>query len=204
MRNVFLEGIGVLLAGALAALAANALSPRGLTLTRDYFPMAFPSTAAVQNSIAGSAAHDSANHLPVPSPLAARATEMGLHLAGSNEVIQLFHRAQQESNAVAFVDARNTESFESGHVPGAYQLDYYHKENYLPQVLPACLAAQAVVVYCNGGNCEDSLLTASVLLAPVIPKEKLLVYAGGYTEWTNNRLPVELGAQNSGRLSPAK
>ncbi len=99
-----------------------------------------------------------------------------------------------------FIDARDSDHYQAGHIPGAYQLDYYHKEDYLPAVVPVCLAAQVVLVYCNGGACEDSLLTASVLLAPIMPKEKIFVYGGGYTEWTNNRLPVEIGPRRSGRM----
>jgi len=33
-----------------------------------------------------------------------------------------------------------------------------------------------------------------------VPKERLLVYLGGYTEWAGNQLPVEAGERNSGNL----
>jgi len=181
--------------GAALALAANALSPRGLTLARNYFP----------NDPRGSAAGAPAAAVGAPggSPaeqVQARARELGLGVADSNLVSRLFSDSRREQGGVVFIDARDTEQYQAGHIPGAWQLDYYHKEEFLPAVLPVCLAAQEVVVYCNGGACEDSLLTASVLLAPVVPKEKLFVYAGGYTEWTNNRLPIELGPRGSGRL----
>ncbi|HWH72296.1 MAG TPA: rhodanese-like domain-containing protein, partial [Candidatus Sulfotelmatobacter sp.] len=57
-----------------------------------------------------------------------------------------------------------------------------------------------IVVYCNGGNCEDSELAATMLRDAGIPKDKLLVYGGGMTEWTTNGLPVELGQRKSGNL----
>jgi hypothetical protein len=34
-----------------------------------------------------------------------------------------------------------------------------------------------------------------------IPKEKVFVYGGGFTEWTNNGMPFELGQRNSGELT---
>ena len=199
MKRLLLEASAVLLSGAVLALAANALSPRGLSLTRNYFPLdAVPSQGALTrtNALSGTQAGS------VPQELANRAREAGVNLLSQAETVQLFQEAQKTPNVVVFVDARSTEVYQAGHIPGAYQLDYYHKEDYLPEVLPACMAARQVVVYCAGGSCEDSLLTASVLLAPVISKEKLAVYAGGYTEWTNEHLAVEIGPRSSGRISP--
>ncbi len=181
--------------GAALAFAANAVSSRGLTLSRDYFPNDAHVAAAGAPSAGVSA--------PAGSPaeqVQARARELGLGVADSNLVTRLFSDLRREQGGVVFIDARDSEHYQAGHIPGAWQLDYYRKEEFLPAVLPVCLAAQEVIVYCNGGACEDSLLTASVLLAPVVPQEKLFVYAGGYTEWTNNRLPVELGPRGSGRL----
>ena len=34
-----------------------------------------------------------------------------------------------------------------------------------------------------------------------IPKEKVFVYGGGFTEWATNGLPIELGLRNSGQLT---
>jgi rhodanese-related sulfurtransferase len=61
------------------------------------------------------------------------------------------------------------------------------------------------VVYCNGGNCEDSELTAALLAdANIVPREKLWVYGGGITEWATNGWPVELGERKSGRMRELK
>ena len=202
MKKLLLEAGIVLLSGAVLAFAANALSPRGLSLVRNYFPLdAVPSQAAVLRTNTHSDTQASSIG-SVPHELANRAREAGVNLLSQAEAVQLFQEAQKTPNVVVFVDARSTDAYQAGHIPGAYQLDYYHKEDYLPQVLPACMTARQVVVYCAGGSCEDSLLTASVLLAPVISKEKLAVYAGGYTEWTNEHLAVEIGPRNSGRISP--
>ena len=199
MSKVLREALVVAVAGAALAFAANALSPRGLKLTRNYFPNDTTSTAASQP---GKAPLPPGQTTPT-DPLArleAQARELGLRVADSNLVVQLFNDPRREQDGVVFIDARDTDHYQAGHIPDAYQLDYYHKEDYLPAVVPVCLAAQTVVVYCNGGACEDSLLTASVLLAPIIPKEKVFVYGGGFTEWTKSRLPVETGQRRSGRM----
>jgi rhodanese-related sulfurtransferase len=191
MRNlkaVLIEAIILAVAGLLFALAANALSPRGLRLARDYFPAP---RALQTNAVTGT------------DPVLARLQQLGLKLALSNEVTQLFRDPAYEQGLIVFVDARNDHAYQSGHVPGAWQLDRYRAENYLPAVLPACLSAQKVVVYCNGGSCEDSEFTAVMLREAGIPNENILVYGGGISEWTNS-MPFEIGARGSGQIIEPK
>ena len=77
-------------------------------------------------------------------------------------------------------------------------------ENYLTNVVPVCLAAQQIVFYCNGGDCDDSEHAAIMLRDSIaLPKEKVFVYGGGMTEWASNRLPIEIGARNSGQFTNA-
>lgn len=190
MRNwtrIVFEAILLAIAGALFALAANALSPRGLKITRDYFPRS--AIAITQTNVA----------IPGVDPLIARMQQLGLKLAASNEVAQLFRDPGYEQGLIVFVDARNDHAYQSGHVPGAWQLDRYRPENYLPTVLPLCLNAQKVVIYCNGGQCDDSEFTAIMLRDAGVPNDNILVYGGGISEWTNN-MPFEVGVRASGQI----
>ncbi len=184
-------------AGVVLAYAANSVSPRGLKLTTDYFP----SDRVPTNSTPAST-----TNLPVRLAITNGVEELkkellakGMNLADSNQVSQLFHDPKYPIGLVLFVDARNDKEYEAGHVPGAYLLDHYRPDKYLPTVLPACNIADKIVVYCNGGDCIDSKETAFTL-AQAVPKDKLLVYLGGFAEWAANRLPVELGERNSGNL----
>ena len=77
--------------------------------------------------------------------------------------MQLYHDPRYEQDLVVFVDARNDDHYQAGHVPGAHLFDYYRPANYLSNVLQACQIAQEIVVYCNGGDCEDSELAATML-----------------------------------------
>lgn len=124
----------------------------------------------------------------------------GLQLAQSNQVVQFYNDPAKDQGVVIFVDARDDEHYQAGHIPGAFQLDHYHPERYLATVLPACQAAQKIVVYCKGGSCEDSEQTAIFLRDAGISKDRLFVYAGGFDEWTAARLPIEAGERNSGRM----
>ena len=195
------EGVLVALLGAALAFAANALSPRGLQLTKNYFPgktSTLPSPAAATNltTVAGTR-----TNAPLEL-LSARLQANGLQLADSNQVMQLFHDPRREQDGVIFIDARNDDHYRAGHIPGAYHFDRFRPEQYLTNVLQACLTAQQMVFYCNGGDCDDSEHAAIMLRDSMgIPKEKVFVYGGGLTEWATNGLPIELGLRNSGQLT---
>jgi rhodanese-related sulfurtransferase len=201
VKKVLHEGALIAVIGAALAFAANALSPRGLELSRNYFPattLASPTPVARTNLLTAPAAHTN-------SPLdllAERLRAIGLQLAGSNQVVQFFRDPRREQDAVIFIDARDEDHYRAGHIPGAYHFDRFHPENYLTNVVPVCLAAQDIVFYCNGGECDDSEHAAIMLRDSLgLPKEKVFVYGGGFTEWTNDGLPFELGARNSGDLT---
>jgi rhodanese-related sulfurtransferase len=201
VKRVLQEGALVAVIGAVLAFAANGLSPHRLELTRDYFPgtrLTSPAPAASTNlTSAAAAVTNSSLEL-----LAASLRQNGLQLAGSNQVIQLFHDPRREQDGVIFIDARNDEHYRAGHIPGAYHFDRFQPENYLTNVLQVCLIAQQIVFYCNGGDCDDSEHAAIILRDSIgIPKEKVFVYGGGLNEWTANGLPIELGPRNSGQLT---
>jgi len=191
--------------GAAFALAANQVSPRGLALTRNYFPGATrplrPTMTVIH--VPGDAARTNAPATLVAELLAARLKAQGLQLLGSNQVAQLFRDPRYEQELVVFIDARDDQHYQEGHVPGAYQLDHYRAENYVATALPVCQTADQIVVYCNGGDCEDSEFTAITLSDAGIPKAKLFVYGGGMTEWITNGLPIEIGGRRSGNLRNA-
>lgn len=196
VKKVLFEALFVAAAGVIVAFAANALSPRGLKLSQDYF---HGETLPVPRAKAtGTAPASSTN--ATPDAVVARLVEKGLQVVNGGQVSELFHDPLYQQGAIIFIDARNDEHYQGGHIPGAYQFDNYHPENYMGTIFPLCQAAQKVVVYCNGGNCEDSQFAALTLRDAQIPNEKLFVYTGGITEWTNRGHEVEIGARNSGTI----
>ena len=190
MKRLLLEGVLIAALGAAVALAANGISPRGLKLSYNYFPgsgrapsKAIPGT----NSIPTTAA-------PVLLSAVQRLKEKGLTVAEFDEVAALFRSPDYQNGQVVFIDARDDEHYQAGHIPGAWQFDRYHWDKHLSEVLPVCLAARTVVVYCKGGECEDSEFAAIMLRDDAhVPSEKLKVFAGGFDEWQSNKLPLEIG-----------
>jgi rhodanese-related sulfurtransferase len=203
IKDIWFETVLVLAVGAAAAFAANALSPRGLALARNYFPGG--TTNAVSRAVAVSVPPPGASTNPVSAAdlLAEQMREKGLQPVTHEQVVQRFRDPRFLQEKVIFVDARDEEHYEAGHVPGAWEFDPYRPEQHFAAVLPVCQAAEEVVVYCGGGDCEDSQFAAIALCDAGIPHTKLLVYAGGFLEWTTNGLPVEIGGRNSGNLRNA-
>jgi rhodanese-related sulfurtransferase len=194
VKALLLEAGLVTAIGAVLALAANELSPRGLTLNRNYSPGG--ALTAVRTASSGL----ETNGQSMAQQLERQLATEGLQLAGGNRAVEMFHSSLQDQGAVIFVDARDDEHYQAGHIPGAFQLDHFHPERYLALTLPACQAAQKIVVYCKGGNCEDSEQTAIFLRDAGIPRDRLFVYTGGFDEWTANHLPVEMGERNTGAV----
>ena len=195
VRSVLWEAILVLLAGLAFAILANQLSPRGLNLTRNYFPMAAGTNLTIVRDVAAAVTNQ-----PPSAHLQAELSAAGLQLAVSNQVIAWFADPRRLTGHIVFIDARNEADYRQGHVPGAWLFDPYQPEKYFPAVMPAVQAAEIIVVYCHGGDCDDSLSAATLLKQVGVSAEKMYVYGGGFGEWLILGQPVETGPQNSGQL----
>ena len=200
--TVLAEAAAVAVVGLALAFAANSLSPLGLKLGRNYFPAGSNGTVAapLTPGVPRPGAFAVTNQTPEEQEIAARLKAKGLEVIPRNEAARLFRDPRYQQQLIVFVDARNDGNFRQGHIPGACQLDPYRAENYLASVLPACQAAEEVVVYCTGGECEDSEFAATLLRDAGIPVQKLRIYAAGFTDWKSNQLPVETGERNSGKI----
>jgi rhodanese-related sulfurtransferase len=195
-RSVVREAVLVTVVGGILALAANHYSPRGLALTRNYFPEGIGSAMrGVPEAGTNVAALSSAS-----SPGGSEKPKEWQWI-DRPQAVQLFHDSHLKPGAIVFIDARDEEHYLGGHIPGAYEFDPYHPEKYFPAVMPACRAAAQIVVYCYGGDCDDSKSAANLFREVGIPNGKLFIYGGGITDWSTNRQPVEIGTRNSGNLS---
>lgn len=210
IKKVLGEALLVAVTGAALAFAANALSPRGLKLSQNYF-LTGADDFATNRLVPLTAANGSTNNFTGTNVTAVAPTlisiprldEKGLQAIDSTQAFRFYNDSRREKDLLVFVDARDEENYQRGHIPGAYELDVYHSDKYLPAVLSVCQKAELIVVYCTGSDCEDSELGALLLRKAGIPNQKLFVYVGGITEWTSNQFPIETGARQSGTTSKA-
>jgi len=99
---------------------------------------------------------------------------------------------------VLFLDARRTSAYEQGHIPGSrtysvWESDIDDKVRKLfdergdprEQALP-------IVIYCSGGDCEDSHMLAQKLWG--IQFNNVYVYKDGFPDWQQHGAPVHTGA----------
>jgi rhodanese-related sulfurtransferase len=201
--RVLLEAVLVAVFGAAFAFAANRISPRGLALARDYFPTGTNEVVpAVTLAVPVGEPPDTnpavRSFVQIPTtPTQGR----GWQLIDDRQAVQLLHDSHLRPGAIVFIDARDEEHYLGGHVPGAYEFDPYYPEKYFPAVLPVCRAAEQIVVYCSGGDCDDSQKAALLLRDMGLTNQKIFVYGGGITEWTTTHQPVETGGRNSGNVN---
>ncbi len=96
-----------------------------------------------------------------------------------------------QSKNTVFLDARYPEDFKAGHIKGATNLPYEEFEQYSPEVLPHLPKSQEIIAYCDGTECETSLLLARELVD--LGYKNVQVFFGGWQEWQNAGLTVETG-----------
>lgn len=198
IRDVVLEALLVGSVGFGLAMVANAVSPRGLVIRRDYFPKLLGQTTPVTNRIAITSQAVGETNQTTGDKVAERLAARGLRAIDIAAAQKLYEDPRREQERIIFVDSRNEEAYLEGHVPGAYAFDHYYPDKYLPEVLPACQQAELVVVYCTGGDCEDSEFAAVYLINAGVPADRVNVLTGGMEAWKTNGMPVEIGPRGSG------
>jgi rhodanese-related sulfurtransferase len=94
-----------------------------------------------------------------------------------------------QSPRVIFLDARLPADFKEGHIRGAINFPYEEFEQYSPQIIPNLKTDEEIITYCDGGECESSLLLARELRD--LGYRNIKVFFGGWEEWKNAGLSVK-------------
>jgi rhodanese-related sulfurtransferase len=96
----------------------------------------------------------------------------------SEDAMQLWHEK------AIFIDARRTDVFAQGHIAGSRSMPVWEADvddrirAFFDEVTNQ---QQPIVVYCSGGNCEDSHMLADKLWGAGY--ENVLVYKDGFPAW---------------------
>lgn len=94
------------------------------------------------------------------------------------------------------LDARRSSVYEQGHIAGAKSISVWEADvdDKVAAMAMAGLDGNApIVIYCSGGNCEDSHMLADKLFG--VGFNNVYVYKDGFPDWQKNGAPVETGAE---------
>ncbi len=165
--SAFREAAGIILAGIVLAITANALSPRGIPLVGD-----FSRGAAWANRSEKELAE-------LPSEIGADEVEAAI--------------AKQDSELVLIVDARAPEDYIAGHIPGALNLPSDQFDAAFPALSDTLSVASRLIVYCDGGDCELSHDLATQLKERGFKAVQL--FTGGINGWIEAGKTVKEGKE---------
>ncbi len=200
LKSIALHAIVIVAAGATLGLGFNAVrSDVQIRLGRNYFRIAQQEPAAVAD--ATKTDQSSADQAQQTSPSAHADTKSKPRLLPEHpfdvveieEVTEMVGSEAAYNGSVVFVDSRNAADYEDGHIPGAYHIDNYNVDRHLPEVRPLIEFAETIVVYCGGGECEDSIFLASELEARGFRREAIRLFEAGMAAWRNADMPIEKG-----------
>lgn len=96
-----------------------------------------------------------------------------------------------------FLDARRSSEFSEGHVANAWSLPVWESDLEaritIFEATTKVTSKDPLVIYCSGGDCEDSHMLATKLMA--LGYRNLLIYRLGYPDWVRLGQPVERGTR---------
>jgi rhodanese-related sulfurtransferase len=102
--------------------------------------------------------------------------------------------ALHKGGNVLFLDARRTSLYRLGHIPGSRPFSVWEAD--IDEKVKGLFAegrdqSAPVVVYCTGGDCEDSHMVGQKLY--FVGFDNVLVYKDGFPDWEKRGLPVDKG-----------
>lgn len=148
-------------------------------------PLSKATAATIATTATAARLAGKAPSAPVPSPVEHPKERFAPHgqpyrEVSGEDVVWLHARP-----GALFLDARRTSAFQEGHLAGARSFPIWEDAVVTPRI--EALAGEGrdgdapVVVYCSGGNCEDSHMLCEKLFG--LGFNNLLVYRDGWPDW---------------------
>ncbi len=214
MGNVKQTVVEMILLGLLSAGLAfgyNAVRKEGrIVPTKDYFekgekPSAPPTgtarqEAAADRTVTAVSRSASVGESPAPrtKPAPASAKKHKEHPYKEitlDDVRDVVNDPETAQGLNVFIDARKDDDFAEGHIPGAIPCFPYEIDRCIDRAMAAVNGAMKVIVYCGGGDCEDSIFMCRELVNAGAPFDAIHLFAGGWNEWKAGGGATETGME---------
>jgi rhodanese-related sulfurtransferase len=102
-------------------------------------------------------------------------------------LISLAQAYELYKDKIVFVDARDPEEYEDGHIAGAVNLPLFRLDEFSGR-MSYLNKTEPLVVYCEGSDCDMSIRLGNELFAKGF--KKVFVFFGGWEEWKSSDYPV--------------
>lgn len=214
MKRDVIQGVILIGAAVILAVVSNALASRERKLVLPgYYPGALKVPARVETPPAVPAPAPEPEPEPVieqpsnpgtkqpsnpaPKPVEKQRTfpphpdKPYIEIAGDD--VAWLHR-----NGALFLDARRTTVYEQGHIAGARPFSVWESDidekvnNLFGERSDPRDQDKPIVVYCSGGDCEDSHMLSQKLWG--LQFNNVYVYKDGYPDWQKRGGAVQAGA----------
>jgi len=98
-----------------------------------------------------------------------------------------FSKYHFDAGSAIFIDARDPEDYELGHIQNAINIPYDYYEDY-EEVMDGLDDDGIYIIYCSGEECSLSIDLAEHLYNEKLI-DKLLVFEGGWPQWRDAGYP---------------
>ena len=98
-----------------------------------------------------------------------------------------FSKYHFDAGSAVFIDARDPEDYESGHIQNAINIPYDYYEDY-EDVINGLDDTGIYIIYCSGEECSLSIDLADYLYDEKLI-DKLLIFEGGWPQWRDAGYP---------------
>ncbi len=105
-------------------------------------------------------------------------------------------KAMFDAKSATIIDARDPGEYADGHIPGAINMPYDQSVTDPEKLEKFDAKGKPIIVYCGGGTCELSMNLGFALVNA--GQKKVLVYTGGWPEWSTSGNPAAKGATPDG------
>jgi len=187
------------------AVTATVVAPPPSTTAVQTTTIVVPTTTTVAPKTTSTAPAPAPVPAPVPVPVSSVPTPKKPDVArfavhADKPYIEIKYddvNALHDAGAL-FLDARRTSVYEQGHIAGARPFSVWESD--IDEKVKKLFAersdekqqAQPIVVYCSGGDCEDSHMLAQKLWG--IQFNNVYVYKDGYPDWVAHHGATHTGA----------
>lgn len=186
------DAVGIVVVALVAAAVSNALAGPERKLhwigSYDSAPAAPASVSPTPSPGAAAAAVTPAAGDEAGRAFAPHPNQAWVEISG-DDVAALYARGN-----ILFLDARRTSVYRAGHIAGARSISIWEAD--ADDKVKALFAegrdqSAPIVVYCSGGDCEDSHHLGEKLY--FVGFDNVLVYKDGFPDWEKRGLPAKKG-----------